>query len=212
MDNKDITLEQLLNYCSNRKSPNWERGWRLFLKKYKMYIYKVVSKRCTAWNVSRLNLQFSDVVNDIVTEIFMMLVENDAKILQSFRARDNERMFLAWLATVSNRVTTRYLQRYFSKAIVDEEMEDFHDYLKSLEPNSRWELYETIVDKIRSVSGGRKRKVERDIHLFMLYNWADFSEPMIRSLPVFQDIGNRVLDNVINRIRKILRASSSDLV
>ena len=47
--------------------------------------------------------------------------------------------------------------------------------------------------------------IERDINIFHLYTWADFSEEMILFNPCFQDIGHRVVDNVVNRMRSQLK-------
>jgi hypothetical protein len=208
---KKMPLDELLAHCCDNNSPRWQDAWAEFLERYKMYIYKIVSKRCKSWNVTRLNMQFSEVVNDIVTDIFILLVENNGKALSSYRGGTNEKMFLGWLATVSDRMATRHLKRYFTRIIMDEEMEDFRGKVLALNESARWELYESLVDEIRSLTGSHRRLVERDIHLFMLYNWADFSESMIKSLPYFRNMGGRVLDNVVNRIRKALRSSASDL-
>ena len=80
-----------------------------------------------------------------------------------------------------------------------------------MQPFSRWELYETVVQYLRGLAGPRKRNLERDIHLFMLYNWADFSEDMIRVTPNFRSMGDRVLDNVINRLRILTRNNLAGL-
>ncbi|MCB0306534.1 MAG: hypothetical protein KDI38_22420, partial [Calditrichaeota bacterium] len=71
------------------------------------------------------------------------------------------------------------------------------------------ELYEHIVEVVRREKGGRRGNAERDLHIFLLYTLADFDQEMITALPVFcgegREIGHRVVDNVVNRIRVILR-------
>ena len=60
---KKMPLDELLDNCCDNNSPLWQAAWAEFLERYKMYIYKIVSKRCKSWNVTRLNMQFSEVVN-----------------------------------------------------------------------------------------------------------------------------------------------------
>jgi hypothetical protein len=202
---KSMTFSQLLDYCSNIASVNWERGWGEFINRYKIFIYNNVIKSCNTWNVPRLRQQFSDAVNDVFSEIIVLLCKNECRALREFRARDNERMFLSWLATICNRTTGRYIQHYFTSTFIEGEIEDVKEYTASLAFDIRWELYEYIITKLRSSAGRKKRHLERDIHIFMLYVWTDFTAQMITTHPCLNTIGHRVVDNVVNRMRNFLR-------
>jgi hypothetical protein len=157
------------------------------------------------WGVPRIQRQFSDFVNEIVDEVFATLYKNDCQALRGFVARDNERMFLAWLGTICERTANRSIRSLIRVRLLDEEHEELHDSLRSLDSNERWELYETIVAELRGFSKRKSERRERDIHIFQLYVWADFSEPMIETHPFLKNLGARIVDNVVNRMREYLR-------
>lgn len=197
----NTSLNEIINYISTKNSEHYEIGWREFTKRYKDFIYQVVTRRVLSWNVPRLRLQLSDVVNDIVSEIFIILI----KSIPSYREVNNEKQFQFWLATVSNRAASQYLKKQFISTMTDLEMENLQESYKVLQFDVRWELYESVVKQIREFSGKSKRNLERDITLFSLYTMSDFSPEMIKFTPCFQNIGHRVLDNVVNRTREILK-------
>ena len=100
-------MSELLINCCDEGSPQRELAWREFLKRYKNFIYRVITYRCFGWRVSRLSRQLSDVVNDVVSEVFTILTQS----LDQYREVDNEKKFRAWLATICNRAASRYLKR-----------------------------------------------------------------------------------------------------
>ncbi|MBN1406317.1 MAG: hypothetical protein JW956_00930 [Calditrichaceae bacterium] len=81
---------------------------------------------------------------------------------------------------------------------------EMFDMIGDLDIDCRWEIYDYTVIKLRE-SNGKKRNLERDINIFQLYTWADFSESMISFIPCYKDMGHRVVDNVVNRIRARLK-------
>jgi len=199
--NASSSLKELLDCCTRESSPQYQNGWREFSARYKMIIYQNVTRRCLGWRVSRLHRQRSDTVNDIVTEVFMILLSS----LSSYREVEDERKFRLWLATVCNRAAGRFLQREFTSALAEADIEEFQNYIHGVQFDTRWELFENVVAKLRRKTGTKKRNLERDINIFLLYTWGDLSEPMILSHPCFKDMGHRVVDNVVNRMRAILR-------
>ena len=206
MTQKDriFNFQQFLDDCSNPGSANYEQAWRQFIERYKLFIYNHAAKSCRKWNVPRLNTQYSETVNDIFSEVILVLCGNECKALKDFRARDNEKMFLSWLATICSRTTGRFIQRHFAMVLSETEIDSFIEYLIDLDFDTRWELYETIVEVLRNTSSSKKRHLERDINIFLLYVWADFSGPMIKKHPCLQEIGPRVVDVVVNRFRQQL--------
>ncbi|MBN1782205.1 hypothetical protein JW948_13820 [bacterium] len=200
------TLSELLELCSSYQSSQWESGWNEFLGRYKGFIYSTVTRCCTLWNMPRLHHQFSDTVNDIVSDVFMILCRDRCRALRQFEARDSEPRFLAWLAMICKRATGRYIQKYFSKKLFETSPDSFQPFFESLPQDQRWELHETLVFMLRQWQGSRKKNGERDILLFQLVIMADFSPDMIGRLPCFRHLGHRVLDNVIHRVRSGLRS------
>ena len=202
-----ISLSELLINCCDELSPHRESAWREFLKRYKHFIYQVITHRCLGWQVSRLRRQLSDVVNDVVSEVFIILTHS----LVQYREVDNEKKFRVWLATVCNRATGRYLKREFFSEIVETDIEEFHNYIHGLEFDSLWELYESVIDQLRSNNSAKKRNLERDINIFQLYIWSDLSQLNIQTHPCYADIGHRVIDNIIHRLRAQLKEDKNNL-
>ena len=147
------TFQELLEACSNVTSPYWEVGWREFIKRYKSFIHSKVTQRCSSWNVPRIQRQISDFVNDIVDAVYATLYKNECQALRNFTDRNNERLFLSWLATICERTANRYIRGMIKECLLDEdyesqqllleEHEDLRERLVSLESNQLWdEQYE----------------------------------------------------------------------
>jgi hypothetical protein len=205
------TLHELLDVCSDCASVHWESGWREFLRRYRLFVYNSVAKSCAAWNMPRLRRQFSETVNDIVSDVVLVLCRNRCRSLQNFLGRDEEKIFLAWLATVCRRAAGHHIQRYFAQMVGDGDFDEAKDYMGRLSYDARWELRETVVATLRTLSGGRKLNGERDILLFQLSLLADLPASLILSLPCFNQVGPRVLSNVTHRLRQRLRKQKERL-
>lgn len=200
-----FSLAELIEHCTNPASRYWELAWKEFLDKYKRYIYKVITVKVLQWNDGRLKLQIKEVVNDIFTSVLTSLCDHDGRILANFRAVDKVEVFRAWLGTISANAATRYLQKYYREKFSEEEPENFFNLLKNVNTEAKWELYETLVRELRDNSGKSRRNAERDIHVFMLNKWADYSVEMIEAHPALKGVGEQVLYNVINRLRGLLK-------
>ncbi|MFQ5640334.1 MAG: RNA polymerase sigma factor [bacterium] len=206
-DKQQYEFQQLLDYCSDRESPHWQAAWGQFIESYKNYIYKVILNRCTSFKHPRIQLNVSEHVNDIFADVMVKLTANQCKILQDFHERDNEKIFLSWLGIISSRCALNELMKIAAEPVVGNEVENFQDFLHTTEPIQRSQLFEDYVAILRD-SKENKRKVERDILLFNLYIWADFTTDMIADMPCFHGLGERVVDNLVHRIRKLLRENS----
>ncbi|MFQ5708742.1 MAG: hypothetical protein ACE5HO_14900 [bacterium] len=202
--NKGLAFRQLLEFCSNPDCPQWQFAWSEFIRRYKKYMYNVILNRCLMYKNGRMRRQLSEVVNDIFSNATAQLYKNNCRALQEFRARDNEKMFLAWLAIICNRKTSTHVNKFFIKPLFENDIDELHQCIQSIDPAMRWQLYDYYVSALRKCKGS-KRTTERDINIFKLYVWADFSNEMILSIPCLSSIGGRVVDNVVNRMRKCLR-------
>ena len=196
-----MTLSELLYHCSRPESSSYEYAWREFLTRYKVIIYNFITRRCLSWNTTRLRKQLPDVVNDIASDVFIIL----NKSINTFKEIEAEEKFIAWLAVICNRAVSHYLKKQFISIINDNSADEYQQFIGSLQMDSRWELYDTVVWKIRDSKAKPGKNLERDINIFLLYLWGDFSIEMITSDPCYRDIGPRVIDNVVNRLRILLK-------
>jgi hypothetical protein len=195
------SLDRLLAICCDRKNAHYEIAWREFLRRYKTFMYQVITHRCIGWRVSRLKRQLSDVVNDVVSEVWAILNRS----LDQFQEVSDEKKFRLWLATICNRAAGRYIKREFFDEIAEPDLEEFRNYIHDLAFDSRWEMYENVVQQLRSSGTLKKKNLERDINIFQFYIWSDLSHSMIQTHPCYSEIGHRVIDNVVNRLREQLR-------
>ena len=69
MQLNDLSLKDLIDICSNPEHDQWQNAWLKLLDRYKNLIYFFISKSCTTWQISRLDLQKNDAVNDIFSEV-----------------------------------------------------------------------------------------------------------------------------------------------
>lgn len=164
-----------------------------------------MAQRCTSWGSLRIRRQFSDFVNEMVDAVFANLYKNDCRALRNFSARDNERMFYAWLATICDRTANRHIRAMIRDRLIEDEPAEIRDRLSGGDANGRWELYEMVVAELREFAKRPTDHLERNIHLFQLCVWADFSEPMIQAHPFIRNLGPRIVDNVVSRMREFLR-------
>jgi hypothetical protein len=199
------TLQQLLYHCSHRNSPHWEKAWHEFLRRYKDIVYKSVAACCSAWKVPRLEMQLSETVNDIVADVFRHLCTNNYSALKRFRNYECEENFIFYLRFICSRLTNRYMQSFYVSFMVEDDINNFRDLVGILDDHDRSDLYEVIIEKLRSAKVRKKANLQRDIHIFMLHAWSDFSPAMIISLPPFSHLSTKSVYNVIERMRNILK-------
>jgi hypothetical protein len=200
------SLWWLLSTITDRDSADWDRGWNIFFAKYKPLIYSVVLKRVRAWNIYRVSLDVAEFVNDVAGHVFLQLVANGSRDLKNFKKSNDEGRFICWLKTFASRTSNRYIK---SRHILDlhdcRDIPEFISHAKSVGQIQRWELYDRIVWMLRNLEKKRGKCTERDINIFMLNSWGDFSQDMIVALPGYRDLGHRVIDNVIGRFRNVLQ-------
>jgi DNA-directed RNA polymerase specialized sigma24 family protein len=195
----DSSLEILIRHCINKDSQFYENAWQEFLNRYKIQIYQFILYKCKSWNSSKINSQLKDIVNDIVSEVFEIIPNS----LVTFKSTNDEKSFLYWLSTICSRTVSRYFKKNVIIDIIENDVIEKYDLRGDLSVDNRWELYEYIIN-IFTKRISTRRNASRDLLIFLLYTWGNFSEDEIKEYFCFNDIGHKVVDNVISRSRKIL--------
>jgi hypothetical protein len=197
----EFQLADVLKSCTDRSSPAFERACFLFINKYKNYIYKIVCKRCCLWYQDWPPAEMSEIINDIVNDVFYLLFKRNARALAQFKATDSEVAFRGYLATISDRMTLRKLQ----KKVIHASLHDIYvTKQQTITPEARWQIFDYIVHVLRLRAGKNGRHIERNILLFNMYTLEDYTRDMLRLPPIFRNLGHRVVDNVICRAREKL--------
>lgn len=199
--NKELSLEKLLNFCSNPKSLHYESAWTEFVTRYQKYIYTVISKKCHSIDTQIFKIDFQETLNEIFDEVIIKLCTNNHTALKNFHHKDNERIFLAWLAKISNNAAYQFIKN----DSLDREMNlDFYTKLESPIGNEvLLRLYEDLVSILRSYKN--TNNTERDINIYILFVWYDYTLETLRSVPCLRNIGYRVPELTLSRMRKYLR-------
>lgn len=201
------TLRQLLDYCSDPSDPCYQWGWAEFYDRFNNYIYCHVRQNCFNWNAKRLSLQLADAVEDIVLEVYGILVKNECKNLKSFIFRDDKIRLLAWLKKVCWTASSRYLKKHFPSFLEEENFDSMISHIGGLDSDCTWEYYELVV-KISRMATQRKF-LERDLIIFQLVVFGQLSKLMIKSHHCFAEMTDHNIEVAIHRIREILRKNKN---
>ncbi|NOZ61830.1 MAG: hypothetical protein GXO74_09120 [Calditrichaeota bacterium] len=206
-DLKNISFYTLLDYCSDVRSPNWESAWCVFVERYYPFLYAKAESVCRRWNISRLKLQLKDTAKMIVDDVFETLYKDDCKALREFRERENEKLFRYWLSILCSRAASRFIKKHLPKFFV-EQSGDIEDFGAHLPYYQSWEIYEHLVHLLRNSLKTQSQSLERNIQIFMLRSWADFSSRMVLAHPCLEGLSEHNVDVI--KFRLVKAFSSSD--
>jgi len=203
--NPATLLKDLLEHCCNKSSNLYERAWREFLRRYKIKVHQIVLYRCQSWLSPKVKVQLKDITNDIVSQVFLML----PKAIASYREVSNEKHFLLWIGTICNRTVSAYFKKNYSTQNIETDIDENPEIAGSLPLDNRWELFEYIKE-ILTKDSSKKKNAQRDLLIFLLYTWGNFSEQDIKKHHCFKDLGNRVVEVTVSRNRDTLRKTHSE--
>ncbi len=198
-------LQSLLASCGQTNSPLWQVAWNEFVKRYKEFIWQKVNYRCSQLKIPRLSRQRSEVVGDVVSEVFLKLCKDECKALRSFRGHNNERVFLSWLGVICKNTCDNVMKVQFKRIISDRDVSNFQD-ASAFELDTTWELYETVLKILQTSVTKKMKQRRRDIKIFFMYVWDDVSANAFQSHRFSKQISLRALHTIVYRMRKILRA------
>jgi len=157
-----LTLKELLDYCSDPGNKCWECAWREFVNRYKKYIYDVLRYKSYGYKLPRLKKEFSEVINDLFDEVVILLCNHGCKALRDFRERENEIKFRAWLQVVCNRKADAYIRKNYVPMLIESEAGEVQNFLMGFEIDDRWQLYEEHVAFLRMNKKNKKQNIERE--------------------------------------------------
>ena len=204
-----FSFAELITHCGNVRSGYWQVAWNEFERKYERFIYKKIAERCAALRPPRLQLQFSETVEDILSDVKVALLKEECRSLREFRHKESEPVFLAWLKQIAFRTTRSYLRRNYKAFFSTVDAESLEFTLPSAPQTTglaRKEAFTQIVEALRRQAASNARNTERDIFIFLLYTLSEYNARMFADHPLFKGLGHRVVDNVVNRTRDRLAA------
>ncbi len=205
---EEFSLEQLINFCCDARSPYNARAWTVLLERYQNYIYKIISKKCKFANIDQIDLNFSDTVNEIYHEVIIRLCKDDCKALREFKHKDKERVFLSWLARIANHTAFYFIMKNYIKQVQTSDIEVVQKYISSVSSEVNSQVYEDVVrllNKPEKKSNRKKININaRDINIFTMTMWQGFNLKMLQTIPCLQHITERIVANACYRSREKL--------
>ena len=193
-------LERIIKGCTDRNSLDWEWAWRYLFSYYREYIYKIIFDTCAAY--ARYFTRDKDqIIQDIFAEFCYTLCKSESRVLKSFRAIESENAFRFYLGVITKRVARNILLKQ-GIPLKPEHLKMMENELE--DDRFLWELHEHLVFSIRKVHKKKDKNLERNILLFTLYNLEGYTSEMIAKQPLFKELGSRVVDNVVFRIKSKL--------
>jgi hypothetical protein len=205
-----MNLSDLLDACSNPQSPLHKQGWQQFIERYLPHIERKIAVFCKRWHLARLDMQFSESVNDVRAKVFEILCQNEFKALRDFKYRHNEYRFLSYLSAICHNATSHYVKSYLNR-IATLEPEEAHSFADELAADTRQELFEYIVQALIDSRKKHPKNFERDLNLYLLYVWGDFSKDAIADMPIYRGIITpKMVDLAVHRLRSVLRNISEN--
>lgn len=176
--------ELLANLCAPKNLQDYREAWQIFYDRYVPYIEKKVRQTVYNFDHERLVIQSEYEVEDSLTRVLEILIQDNHKALCGYRNPDKEYMFLSWLATVSRNATMRRLRKFYKKNIVSQS--DLPSAEPSIDPDAavggQAGIFQESVSVLRAPNP-KPRQSERDIHLCMLQLSQEFNEKMLTRLP-----------------------------
>ena len=200
MKNKQepFPLKKVIKGCTDRTSPQWEWAWRYLFSYYKNYLYTVILKTCDMFPQNS-STEKDQIVKDIFAELGLTLCKDEGRVLRSFRATESADAFRYYLAIITKRVARDFLIKQITESFTDKQMQKLEN--RGIDDSIFWELHEAIVEQIRKTRKKNDQNLERNILLYTLYHFEGFTSDMIAKQPLFKGIGDRVVDNVLHRIK-----------
>ena len=205
-----MNLSELLDVCSNPQSPLHKQGWQQFIKRYLPHIERKITVFCKKWHLARLDMQKSEAVNDIRARVFEILCQNNFKALKDYHYRQNEYRFLSYLSAICHNATSHYVKGYLNRVSMMEP-EDAHMIVGELATDMSHELFEYVVQLLIDSRKKHPKNFERDINLYLLYVWGDFSKDTIADMPIYRGVVTpKMVDLAVHRLRAVLRKVSEN--
>ena len=138
------SFKYLVTICKDESSSLYEKAWREFLQRYKLRIYQIVFYRSQSWQSAKTKAQIKDIVNDIVSQVFIIL----PKSIKGLKEISNEKPFLFWIGTICNRAVSAYFKKNYSNAFSETDIDEYPEIEGNLPLDNRWELFDFIKETI----------------------------------------------------------------
>ncbi len=195
----EIDLKRLLKICVDPANKYYQQGWYEFERRYqKLMLGKILSITKNQENVK-----------DIAQMVMVRLMVNDFRALKTFRAKDSEPTFKAFLNVICRMTSFAYLAKTSKEVALDNE-----GHLVSPEPQNNGNgTHEKIVSSLRKIINQTQKSdynKERDIFIFALRKISEFKAKEVAQIPVLKIKADHV-DTVVGRLMKDLRKNNDDL-
>lgn len=197
---KKESLKPLLELCISGSENEKTHAWNELLHRYERLLIYFIDRRVSSWNMPRLGLQKEEIVEDVFSEVLVILYNK----LATFKNREQEYKFKSWLEVICRNATGRYISKTFSTAEESYVPEVHNDKEECCPDGNNWELYERTQSLLqRALVKGKN--IERDKHIFLLNVWAGFPARQITAHPLYTTLSLNQVEVIISRIKKKIK-------
>lgn len=208
MNVKELTNNQLVNLCA--QEPRNRSAWFEFYARFDERIWLVIYRECNQKGLSENTVQFNQILQDLVQDVYVKLVEKNCKALKAFIGV-SENSFFTYIGIIARNVVRNYLKKMGAqkRPSIEKSIDEILpiDIFKStyVDPEDEFTLVirkEEIEDVIDEFLKGRDKA--RNKLIFKLYFYEGFSPEEIASQFNFSLSAKRI-GNIISEIKQVLR-------
>ncbi len=208
----------LIQYCIQNKDS--APAWNEFVSRYDKTIKVNVKRECIRKHIEKSELNFEDVFEDLVQDVYVKLVANEFRALRSFRGQ-NDNSIHAYLTMIAMNCVRNYhtrtkrksnlpvtdsifapLGRFGNKEffyIIDVAQSFSCDLQNELQVQQLKEEIELILEKAVS-----EKSQSRDKLLFKLSVFYGFTAKEIAEQKQF-DLSAKRIGNIVTRLKNIVK-------
>jgi len=208
-----LTNNELIKLCA--QNPVDERAWREFIVRFEDNIRYYALRECRNKISGHDRNQFSEIVQDRVSEVYMRLVGKKHKALKDFKGQHENAIFV-YLATITRNIVINWVIKEKltqSRPPIDVSLNDdtTGSYLQDLLGHTNPETFQQIdlddlKHKIELIldSNLRGKNKDRNKLIFKLHFYHELTpEEVLQALP--HDLTLKTVQNIIANLKNIIR-------
>lgn len=223
MDYSKLSNTALIHICGH--DPKNRSAWAEFYTRFNDHIRLAVYRECKNKIHRNRDVQFSQIVQDMVQDVYMKLVSNKAKALKDFKGTNKNSIYLYLGVIAKNTVLNYVIQSTAQKRPpIEKSLDDplysntaknqlvIRDRLHPHDSNIDEQImFKDLEDEIMKIidEGFHRRRKERNKIIFKLYFYEGFTVEDIATQFGYRLSVNRAR-NLIRDIRNLLQEKLKD--
>jgi RNA polymerase sigma-70 factor (ECF subfamily) len=178
MDYKVLSIEQLVEECAERPTPE---AWEEFIRRFHKLIAATVMRTLRLYGKSD-----PDLTEELVQDVYLKLCADDRAVLRRFKPL-HENAFLGYLKKLTANLVLDYIRKHFPE---DDKTDNLDEGVEQTHKNSdqeslEREIFFNRIDRILRERGNGPQE-EKDRAIFWLYFRHGMTAKEIASIPAMK--------------------------